>query len=139
MWLYRECKNAERALLHHTQNALELKYIEPLLNNNTGLIEDELPTVLRYLDQNYGKVQSEEVKQKEDEVLSLSFNPRWSYGYPVSTYWAAPETCHGSRNSVFGSPKNRDRSLFDPQYSRLIESTRWMELKSRDHEDVGHL
>ena len=34
-----------------------------------------MPTVLQYLDKNFGKVQSEEVKQKEAEVLSLSFNP----------------------------------------------------------------
>ena len=75
MRLYRKYKYLERALLRHTQNALEFKYIEPLLNNDTGLIEDYLPTVLQYLDQSYGKVQSEEVKQKEAEVLSLSFNP----------------------------------------------------------------
>ena len=52
----------EKALLRHAQNALELKYIEPLINEDTGLIEDDLPTVLAYLDTNYGKVLSEEVK-----------------------------------------------------------------------------
>ena len=46
MRLYRECKIVERALLRHTQNALEIKYIEPLLIEDMGLIEDDLPTVL---------------------------------------------------------------------------------------------
>ena len=62
MRLYRECKSVKRALLRHTQNTLEFKYTKPLLNDNTGLIEDVLTIVLQYLDQNYGKVQSEEVK-----------------------------------------------------------------------------
>ena len=75
MRVYRECKNVEKALLRHVQNALDHKYIEPLLNDDTGLIEDDLPTVLEYLDTNYGKVPSEEVKQKESEVLAMSFNP----------------------------------------------------------------
>ena len=75
MRLYKEWKNVEKALLCHAQNALENKYIEPMINEDTGLIEDDLPTVLTYLDTNYGKVLSEEVKQKESEVLSTSFNP----------------------------------------------------------------
>ena len=67
MRLYRDCKNVERTILCYTQNALEFKYIEPLLNNGTGLIDDDLPTVLQYLDKNYREVQSEEVKKKENE------------------------------------------------------------------------
>ena len=45
----------------HT-NALEHKYIELLLSEDTDLIELDLPTVLQYLDTNYGRVPSEEVK-----------------------------------------------------------------------------
>ena len=56
-------------------NDLEHKYIEPLLNENTGLIEDNLPTALTYLDTNYDRVPSEEIKQKESEGLAMSFNP----------------------------------------------------------------
>ena len=73
--LYRECKNMEKFLLRHVQNALEVKWIEPLINEDTGLIEDDLPTLLAFLDANYGQVQSKEVKQKEAEVLNTSFNP----------------------------------------------------------------
>ena len=73
--LFRECKNVEKVLLRHVQNALEHKYIEPLINEDTGLVEQDLPSVLQYLDTNYGKVSSEEVKSKESEVLKFSFNP----------------------------------------------------------------
>ena len=38
------------------------------------LIEPNIPTVLEYLFTNYGKVPSEEVKQKESEVLNMTFN-----------------------------------------------------------------
>ena len=65
----------KKFLLLYTQNALEPKWIAPLINEDTGLIEDDLPTICAYLDTNYGVVQSEEVKEKESEVLSTSFNP----------------------------------------------------------------
>ena len=73
--LYRECKNVEKALLRHIQTAVEEKYIEFLVDDDTGLIEDDVPTVLQYLFSNYGKVTSEEFKQLESKVLSLTFNP----------------------------------------------------------------
>ena len=60
--LYRECKNVEKALLRHIQTAVEEKYIEFLVDKDTGLIEDDVPTVLQYLFSNYGKVVLEEVK-----------------------------------------------------------------------------
>ena len=73
--VYRECKNVEKALLRHLQSAIENRYIEHLVNEDTGLIDDDIPTVLEYLFTNYGKVSSEEVKEKEAEVLNISFNP----------------------------------------------------------------
>ena len=73
-----KCASAEstRTLKRYcfAQSALENNYIEPLINDNTGLIEDDLPAVLVYPNTNYGKVQSKEVKQKETEVLSTSFD-----------------------------------------------------------------
>ena len=65
----------ENFLLRHIQNVIEEKYIEHLLDDDSGLIEDDVPTVLDYLLSNYGKVPSEQVKNKEAEVLIFSFNP----------------------------------------------------------------
>ena len=73
--LYRECKNVEKSLLRHIQTAVDEKYTEFLVDEDTGLIEEDVPTVLQYLFSNYGKVTLEEVKQVESKVLSLSFNP----------------------------------------------------------------
>ena len=82
--VYRECKNVEKALLRHIQNALEEKYIEHMVDKDTGLIEHDIPTVFEYLFLNYGKVPSEEVKQKEAEVLNISFNPAEPMVYSIA-------------------------------------------------------
>ena len=73
--LYRECKNVEKSLLRHIQTAVEDKYLEFMVDDDTGLIEEDIPTVLDYLFSNYGKVTSVEVKEAESAVLNLQFNP----------------------------------------------------------------
>ena len=73
--LYRECKNVEKALLRHIQSAVDDKYIEFMIDEDTGLIEEDVPTVLEYLFTTYGKVTAEEVKDEENLVLNISFNP----------------------------------------------------------------
>ena len=73
--VYRECKNVEKSFLWHIHTALDDKYIEHIVDYDTGLIEDNIPAVLNSSFTNYGKVQSEEVKSKKVEVLNLTFNP----------------------------------------------------------------
>ena len=72
---YYECKNVEKALQRHIQDAIEDKYLESLIDEDTQLITEDVPTVLAYLFNTYGKVPSEEVKQKEAEIRALSFHP----------------------------------------------------------------
>jgi len=73
--LYLECKNVEKALLRHIQDAIEDKYIEPLVDEYTNLLNGDVPTILEYLFYNYGKVRSEEVSQKEMEVMTSTWQP----------------------------------------------------------------
>ena len=73
--LYLECKNVEKALLRHIQEALEEKYIEALVDEHTNLLTGDVPTILTYLFYNYGKVRSEEVTQKDSEVMSMNWQP----------------------------------------------------------------
>ena len=73
--IYKECKNVEKALLRHIQNTVEEKYINHLIDEDTGLIKHDIPTVLDYLFSNYRKVPPEEVKQRKSEVLNILFNP----------------------------------------------------------------
>ena len=72
---YYECKNVEKALQRHIQDAIEDKYLETLVNEDTQLIQDDIPAVLEYLFDLYGKVPSEEVKQKEAKIRAMSFHP----------------------------------------------------------------
>ena len=46
-----------------------------MADEDTRIIENDIPTVLEYLFSNYRKVPSEEVKQKEAEVINISFGP----------------------------------------------------------------
>ena len=73
--LYRKCKNVEKALLHHIQTAVEGNPIDFMVNDDTSLIEEDVPTVLEYLFTTYEKVTAKEVKEKEHECLNISFNP----------------------------------------------------------------
>ena len=46
-----------------------------MVEKDTGLIGLNIPIVLDYLPSNYGKITSQEVKKKENEVLDTSSNP----------------------------------------------------------------
>ena len=72
---YYECKNVEKALQRHIQDAIEEKYLESLVNEDTQLLQEDVPTVLEYLFDTYGKIPSEEVKQKETDIRALTFQP----------------------------------------------------------------
>ena len=72
---YYKCKNVEKALQRHIQDAIEDKYLESLIDEDTQLIQADIPTVLAYLFDTYGKVPSEEVKQRETEIRTMTFHP----------------------------------------------------------------
>ena len=59
--LYLECKNAEKALMRHIQDAIEEKYLESLVDEYTKLLLGDIPIVLEYLFYNYSKIRSDEV------------------------------------------------------------------------------
>ena len=65
----------EKALQRHIQDAIEDKYLESLIDEDTQLINDDVPAVLKYLFDTYGKVPSKEVKQKELEIRTMTFHP----------------------------------------------------------------
>jgi len=73
--IYLECKNVEKALLRHIQDAIEDRYIESLVDEYTNLFTDDVPTVMEYLFYNYGRVRAEEVAVKENEVMNMSWQP----------------------------------------------------------------
>ena len=49
--------------------------MESLINEHTQLIQEDIPTVLAYLFETYGKIPSEEVKQKDSQIRTMTFHP----------------------------------------------------------------
>ena len=72
---YYECNNVEKSLQRYIQDAIEDKYLESLIDENTPLINNDVPDVLKYLFDTYGKLPSKEVKQKESEIRTMTFHP----------------------------------------------------------------
>ena len=66
---YLECKNVEKALLRYIQDALDERYIEPLVDEYTNLLTQDIPDVLDYLFTTYGEVQSSKVTNKDKEIM----------------------------------------------------------------------
>ena len=72
---YYQCKTVEKALQRHIQDAIEGKYLESLVDEDTQLINEDVPAVLLYLFDLYGTVPSEEVKSKETEIRAMQYHP----------------------------------------------------------------
>ena len=62
-------------MIRHVQDALEGKHIETLIDQHTNLLTDDVPSVLEYLLHSHGQGSSEEVVQKESEVMSMTWLP----------------------------------------------------------------
>ena len=69
----------KKVLLRHIQDALEDKYIDTIVDEHANIISDDIPTVLDYLLENFVKVSSEEVAQKEAEFMSMT----WTLSDPI--------------------------------------------------------
>lgn len=70
--LYLECENVEKALLQHAQDSLEDKYVAAITDECANLITIDTPAALEYLFYAFGKVTSEEVAQKEAEIMTIA-------------------------------------------------------------------
>ena len=57
------------------QDAIEEKHLESLVDEHANLLNGDVPEILTYLFYDCGKVRSEEVVQKEVEVMSISWQP----------------------------------------------------------------
>ena len=61
--------------MRHITTEVESKYIDFLKNDDTDLIDDDIPTVLTYLFSSYGKVPTRTVKdKKQDQIFEYKNN-----------------------------------------------------------------
>ena len=104
--------------MRHVQEAIEDCYIEPLVNEYTNLLTHDIPAVLEYLTYNFGKVRSEEVTEKETEVMAMSWQPQDSLVLlikPIENLQSlSKEAC-----SIFGHAIIPKRINYCTQHKRL--------------------
>ena len=72
--VYLECKNVKKPLQRHIQEAIEYKYLESIIEEDTQLIQEDILAVLVYLFETYGNIPTKEVKQKEAEICMMTYH-----------------------------------------------------------------
>ena len=81
---YLECQAVEQALRVQLIEAVDPIYLDALRNSDTDMIHDELPKIMDHLMSNYGQVTLEDMHDKEQEVISMTYDPNT----PVDTVFS---------------------------------------------------
>lgn len=84
---YRECANVEKILQRFLQQALDKKYIQHFINEDTALLDEPIADIMERLFTHYGQIRGEEVTAREADVLRTSFMP----SDPLVTIWSPIE------------------------------------------------
>ena len=82
--LYLECQEVEQALRVQLIEAVNLIYLDALCNSDTDMIHESLPKIMDHLMKNYGQIMLEDMHDKEQEVISLTYDPNT----PVNTVFS---------------------------------------------------
>lgn len=72
--LFHETVGLENALKKLIQDALDPKYLEELIDTDTRLILDDIPTILDHLFAMYGYIDSDTVTDEEEEIKNMPFS-----------------------------------------------------------------
>ena len=65
---YYECQAVEQALRTQIIEAIDSEYLDALCYVDTDMINESIPEIFQYLQENYGQVTEEQLVEKEDEV-----------------------------------------------------------------------
>ena len=68
MGKYYACKNVVKALELHIQDVSNDRYLETLMNEDTQLIQEDIPMVLKYLFNTYNVVPIKEIKEQNNKI-----------------------------------------------------------------------
>ena len=72
---YLKHKNVEKVFQQHIKDNIKEKYLETPIDEDTQLIQEDIPVVLAYLFETYGEIPSKKVKQKEAEIHTMTCHP----------------------------------------------------------------
>ena len=82
--LYLECQAVEQALRVQLIEAVDPIYLNALRNSDTDMIHESLPKIMDHLMVNYGHITLEDMHDKEQEVISMTYDPNT----PVDTVFS---------------------------------------------------
>ena len=71
---YINCQHLEATLKNQLENAFDYDILDGLRNRVSNTITDPIPTVIKYLFEEYGELSPDELVQKEDEVKNYSYD-----------------------------------------------------------------
>ena len=81
---YLECQAVEQALRVQLIEAVDPVYLDALRNSDTDMINEDLPKIMDHLMSNYGQVTLEDMHNKEQEVILMTYDPNT----PVDTVFS---------------------------------------------------
>ena len=82
---YRDTVEVRKALGQQLQEAIDSEYMSEFLDENTNMINQQLPTVLTTLYRRYGKVRRQDLKTVKRYVENM----RYDLTQPLTTVWKA--------------------------------------------------
>ena len=71
---YTNCQHLEATLKNQLINAFDYEILAGLRNRTTNNIDHSIPTIIKYLFEEYGELSPEELQQKEDDVKNYVYD-----------------------------------------------------------------
>ena len=69
-----ECQAVEQALRVQLIKVVDSIYLDALRNSDTDMIHEPLPRIMDHLMKNYGQVTLEDMHDKEQEIISMTYD-----------------------------------------------------------------
>jgi uncharacterized phage-associated protein len=73
--LFYKCQAVELALRNQITDAVESEYLSALRTSITDMIPSDIPAILAFLQNTYGKISPTHLMEKEDELKDFIYNP----------------------------------------------------------------
>ena len=73
---YYECQAVEQALRTQIIEAVDAEYLDALRHVDTDMINESIPQIFEFLQNNYGRITEEELVQKEEDLRNYDYDPQ---------------------------------------------------------------
>ena len=73
--IFNECQAVEQVLRQQIIEAIEPEYLEPLRDQYTEMVNDDIPAIFEHLLTTYGEVSDEDLLDRESDIKSYTYDP----------------------------------------------------------------